>query len=119
MSVTVWAVETAETVAEKLALVAPAATVTEAGTDADELLLDRPTLNPPLAAAAFSVTVQASVPDPVMEELVQLSEFRTGTPTPLRLTEVEEPVEELLDKLSCPFAMPAAVGLYCRVKVAL
>ncbi|MGB6746014.1 MAG: hypothetical protein WBE38_20360, partial [Terracidiphilus sp.] len=71
VSVAVCAVETAAAVAEKLAVVAPAATVTEAGTATEELLLARLTENPPVAAAAFRVTVQASVAAPVTEELEQ------------------------------------------------
>jgi hypothetical protein len=71
---------TAETVAEKLALVAPAATVSEAGTVTAALLLARFTVNPPLAAASFRVTVQASVPAPVIDALLQESvESATGT----------------------------------------
>ena len=75
---------TAETVAVKLALVAPAATVTDAGTVTALLLLDRLTAWPPVPAAAFSVTVQASVPAPVIDPLVQLSPLSTGCPVPLR-----------------------------------
>ncbi len=98
--VTVCAVLTEETVAVKLALVAPAATVTVAGTVTAALLLARLTVNPPLAAAAFSVTVQLSVPAPVNDPLVQLSALSTGTPVPLRLTAVEDPLEELLVSVS-------------------
>ena len=67
-----------ETVAVNPALVAPDGTVTEAGTDTVELLLDRFTMYPPLAAAALSVTVQLSVPAPVMDPFVQLSPFKVG-----------------------------------------
>ena len=70
--------ETEATVAEKLALVAPAATVTEAGTVTEELVLARPTANPPLGAAALSDTVQASVPAPVMDAFEQESPVSTG-----------------------------------------
>jgi len=79
--VAVCAVLTEETVAVKVAVVDPAATVTEAGTVTVELLLARLTVNPPVAAAAFRVTVQLSVPDPVNEPLVQLNEdsFVVGT----------------------------------------
>ena len=117
--VTVSAVLTEETVAVKLALVAPAATVTEAGTVTAPLLLARLTANPPLAAAVFSVTVQLSVPAPVMELLLQLSALSTGTPVPLRLTAVEDPVEELLVMVSEPEAAPAVVGSNCTVSVAV
>jgi len=61
-SVAVCAVVTAETAAEKEALVAPAGTRSVAGTTTAALLLDKPTVRPPDGAAAVSVTVQASVP---------------------------------------------------------
>jgi hypothetical protein len=110
VNVTVCAVLTAEAVAEKLAVVAPAMTVTEDGTETDELLLARFTVEPPVAAAVFSVTVQASVPAPVIEELVHERPLSTGTPVPLKATLVDVPVEELLDSVSCPVAEPAAEG---------
>jgi hypothetical protein len=69
---------TAEIVAVKLALVAPAATVTEVGTTTAESLLDTSTTWPPLPAAAFNVTVQLSVPAPVTDPLVQLNPLGTG-----------------------------------------
>jgi hypothetical protein len=78
------------------ALVALAGTVTVAGNVTAALLLARLTLNPPLAAAAFSVTVQASVPDPVMDVLLQESAVSTGVPVPLRLIIAVGLVEELL-----------------------
>ena len=109
MSVAVCAAETAETVAEKLALAAPEATVTDAGTTTDELLLAKFTANA-LAAAAFSVTEQASDPAPVIEEFEQDSADRTGTPVPARLIALDAPDEELLARVSVPVAAPAAVG---------
>jgi hypothetical protein len=116
-SVAVCAVDTAEMVAEKLALVEPEATVTVAGTATDALLLATLTVAPPVAAAGFTVTVQASVPAPVMEELVQESAVRTGTPVPLNATAVEAPVDELLASVSWPVAAPAAEGSNCTIKV--
>jgi len=110
---------TEETVAVKLALVAPAATVTEVGTVTDELLLARLTAKPPVGAAAFRVTVQLSVPAPVIEPLAQLSPLNAGTPVPLRLTTVEVPLEELLVMVSEPEAAPAVVGSNCTVNVAV
>jgi hypothetical protein len=103
--------------AEKLALVAPAGTVTEAGTVTAELPLDRVTVNPPLTAAALSVTVQESVPDPVTDEFGQESADNTGTPVPLRLIVVDAPVEELLPIVNVPAAAPAAEGTNCTVSV--
>jgi hypothetical protein len=71
--VTVCVVATDTTVAVKAALVAFAGTVTVAGSVTAALLLARPTLSPPLGAAPFKVTVQASVPVAVMVELLQAS----------------------------------------------
>jgi hypothetical protein len=68
------------------ALVALAGTVTVAGTVTAVLLLDRLTLRPPLAAAAFSVTVQASLPAPVIDALPQDSALNAAAavaPVPL------------------------------------
>jgi hypothetical protein len=118
VNVAVCAVLTAETVAEKLAEVAPAAMVTEAGTETEVLLLARPITEPPVAAAAFTVTVQASVPAPVMEAFVQDSPVSAGTPVPLKAMAVEVPAEELLDKVNCPVAAPAEVGSNWTVSVA-
>jgi hypothetical protein len=110
---------TEETVAAKLAVEAPAATVTVDGIVTSELLLERFTVNPPLAAAAFNVTVQLSVPEPTIDELAQLSPVNTGTPVPLRLTAVDDPASELLVNVIWPVAEPAAVGLNCTLSVAV
>jgi hypothetical protein len=107
--VTVCAALTDETVAEKLALVAPAATVTEAGTETAALLLERFTVNPPVAAAVLRDTVHVSVPAPVIEALVQESAVNTGTPVPLSATAAAVPLE-LLVKVSCPATAPALEG---------
>jgi hypothetical protein len=60
-------------VAVNAALVAFAGTITEAGTLTAALLLDSFTDCPPLPAAELSVTVQTSVPDPVIDALLQES----------------------------------------------
>jgi hypothetical protein len=78
VSVAVCAVETAETVAEKPMLVVPDPTVTPEGTVTAALLLTSVTAAPPLAAAAFSVTVQASLPAPVIDPSVQLIALGIG-----------------------------------------
>jgi hypothetical protein len=73
------------------------------GTVTAELLLDRFTINPPLGAEAVSVTVQASVPDPVIAPLLQdsaLNAAGVAVPDPLRLITVELPVDELLAMVS-------------------
>lgn len=110
---------TAAIVAVKPPVVVPAATVTLAGTVTAELLLARLTANPPLAAAAFKVMVQRSVPAPVIDPLVQLSALSTGTPLPVRLITVDVPLEELLVIVSEPEAAPATVGSNCTVNVAV
>jgi hypothetical protein len=102
-----------------VAVVDPAPTVTDAGTATAELLLARPTANPPLAAATFSVTVQLSVPAPVIDALLQLKPLNAGVPEPLRLTTVEVPLDELLVKVNEPASAPAAVGSNCTVSVAV
>ncbi len=94
------AVLTALTVAVKPALVAPDATVTDAGTLTAELLLARLTAKPPLAAAEFRVTEQSSVTAPDIEPLPQLNPLSTGIPAPLRPIAVDVPIEELLVKVS-------------------
>lgn len=79
------------------ALAKPAGIVTVLGTVTVELLLDMFTIKPPLGAAAVSVTVQVSVPAPVMAPLLQDSRLNGGgVPVPLRLTMAVPLVEELL-----------------------
>jgi hypothetical protein len=112
-------VPTEVTVAVKPALLAPAATVTEAGTVAAELVLARLTTNPPLAAEAFNDTVQALVPAPVMDDFEQESAVSEGVPVPLRLTVGVPLVEELLLTVSIPVAAPADVGSNRIVSVAV
>lgn len=115
VSIAAWGEFTGETLAIKFALVAPAATVTELGTFTNELLLERATTKPPLAAAAFKVAVQLSVPDPVNERLAQVSPLNTGTPVPLRPTTVDVPPAELLVTETWPLAVPASVGSNCTL----
>lgn len=74
-----------------MALVEPANTVIETGTVAAALLLVKLTAKPPDGAAALSVTVQVSEPEPVNELLAQFRELRAAgvaeaVPTPLRPT---------------------------------
>ena len=119
VSVTVCEVGTEEAVAVKPALVAPAGTITDAGTATLVLLLARLTTNPPVGAAAFSVNVQPSVPVPVIEPVLQLIAVSTGTPVPVRPTVEVAPVEELLLMISVPAAEPDAAGSNCTVNVAV
>ena len=71
--VTVTELLTDETVAVNPAVVDPAGTVTDAGRVTALLLQDRPTANPPVGAAVLNVTVQLSVPAPVIDPLVHVS----------------------------------------------
>ena len=80
VSVTACAVVTDDTPAVNSALLAFAATVTVAGTVTAALLLARLTLRPPLAAAAVSVTVQLSLPDPVRDALLQVRPLNAAGP---------------------------------------
>lgn len=61
--------------------VAPAATVTEAGADSWELLLDKVTAEPPEGAGADSVTVHVLDPLPASEDGEQAIELTAGTVT--------------------------------------
>lgn len=93
--VTVCAELTEETVAVKLALVAPTGTVTEAGSVTALLLLAMLIATPPEAAAAFKITEQLSVPVPVIKTLAQLSVVRTGSSDVPGPVEDDEPLDEL------------------------
>ena len=73
VSVTVWDDDTDATLAVKFTLVAPEGTVTDAGTLSEVLLLERLTVTPALVAAELMVTVQLSVPAPLIDELAQLN----------------------------------------------
>ena len=70
---------TAATVVLKLTVVAFAGIVTEDGTLAAVLLLERSTNMPPVGAAEASVTVQASVPLLLIEALEHDRPLSAGT----------------------------------------
>jgi hypothetical protein len=76
--VAVVAVETADVEMANVALVAPAAIVTLAGTFADVLLLDRATTAPPAGAALVSVTVPTDPLPPIKENGASVK-LETGT----------------------------------------
>lgn len=91
-----------------------AGTETLAGTVTAALLLLRLTLTPPVGAALPRVTVQESVPAPVMDALEQFNVFIVGVgtvPVPVRATTAAPPSAALLVTLSCPAAAPAVAGL--------
>lgn len=103
VNVTFWVPEAFEMAALKLAVVAPSATVTEAGTVTAGLLLARLTTTPPLGAADVRDTVHGSIPGPATARLQArlLSSGGVGagaaeTPVPLRPTTVVPLVVELL-----------------------
>lgn len=106
MSVAVCDELTAATDAVNAALVAFAATVTDAGTVTAVSLLARLTLSPPEDGAAVSVTVQASDPAPVMEEVLQetLLTAVVATPAALMFT-TTLPWDELLVIVRTPVNM--------------
>lgn len=93
-----WFVPTATVVAVKVAVVAPAATVTVAGTLTVELFEESDTLWPPAGAAALSVTVPVELVPPTT-----VVGFSETLDTPIGLT-VRVPVAEL------PFAVPLMVA---------
>jgi len=62
VTVTAWLPVTVPAVAVKLAVVAPAATVTEPGTGKEALLSEIATAEPPVGAAGDTVTVQLVLP---------------------------------------------------------
>jgi hypothetical protein len=110
-------VVTGETAAVKPALLAPAATVTVAGTVTALLLLLRFTVKPPEPAEELKETTQESIAEPVIELRAQLRELSAAgvatTPVPLRPTSNAEPDEELLVKASWPVEAPAEEGSNC------
>lgn len=71
---------TAETLAVNAALVAPAGTVTWAGTTTFALLLERLTAVPVVGAAAVSLTVHESFTNPATEALVHDRELTPVAP---------------------------------------
>jgi hypothetical protein len=118
VSVAVWFAVTAIAVAVKLALVAPAAIVTDAGTVTALLLLARVTAVA-LVAAEVSVTVHASVPAPVSDPLLHISALSVAGawPVPLRLI-AAVPVALLLI-VTEPVKAPAVAGSKLIVSVAV
>ena len=111
--------------AEKAALLALAGMLTVAGSVTAASLLERLTLSPSLPAAALRVTVQTSVPGPVIELLAQesalsvLGESGATVPVPLRLITTDGLVAELLTKVSCPVTALAAEGSKPTFRVAV
>jgi hypothetical protein len=99
VNVTVSGVVTAAAVAVKFALLAPAATVTDVGTEMAALLLPRLTTTPLVLAAALNETLQLSAVDPVRLLLAQSSPTMVmggaAVPVPVNAT-VNVPLPEPL-----------------------
>ena len=89
-----------------MAVEAFAGTVTEAGTLKDPSLLERLTAKPPVAAAAFKVTVQTSVADPVIVAAAQEMPVNSGVPVPLILMTVLGAAREVLVMVTSPAVAP-------------
>src|SRR6202021_1181298 len=121
VKVTGCAVVTDDTVAVTPALRALAGTTTVAGTVTAALLLVNDTLKPPLPAGPLSVTVQASLPAPVIDALLQDSALKvaaTAVPVPVRPITAVPLVEEVLWMVSWLVTAPAAVGSNFTLSVA-
>ena len=119
--VSVWAVVTAETAAVNPMLLDPAGTVIEPGTVTALLLLDKVTASPPVPAAADRLTVQESLPEPVIELWLQVSPLSVpaaACPVPLRLIAAELG-EALSPMLMLPLRLPVAVGAKVTARVAV
>lgn len=117
VSTAVWFVLTAVAVAVKLALLAPDAIVTEAGTVTAVVLLANVTVVAEVAAEVRD-TVHASVPAPVSDPLLQESTLSVAgaCPVPLRVTVA---VDALLLIATDPVKLPAVVGSKLIVSVAV
>lgn len=105
--------------ASKLALFTPEVTVTDAGTVTAVLLLDRVTADPLLSAGVFSVTVQTSAPDPVIDPSAHVSSLMIATPCPDRVILRIRPSEEVFANANSPVDAPAAEGSNWRLTVAV
>lgn len=122
VNVAACAVPTDDTVAVNPTLVAFAATATVVGTETAELLLDKLKLRLPLGAAAARVTVQASVPEPMKNRLLQDRALNaTGAslaavPIPLRLTTAEPRGNALLEMDNRSEAAPLGTRIELHIQ---
>lgn len=99
-----------------VAVVAPAGTVTEAGTASSVLLLDSVTVEPPPGAAGLIVTVQVDVPPPLRLPELQVTEESAGivtTPLVAASDAILEPVALAPSGLIMP--IDVVVALAARV----
>lgn len=110
VTVAVVALVTEATFAVKEADVDAAGTVTEAGTETEELLVEIATLTPPEGAEPERLTWHESASDPVMDVLPHETALTVGAtvvPVPLRLMAW---VGVVLESVSCPVTELADVG---------
>lgn len=120
----VWLALTAAAFAANVVLVAPAATVTVDGTVSAGLLLAKETTKPPVGAAISVVTVQVSVPDPVICTLAQLNPVSAAVwpdfvPLPCSWTVRTGVVEVLVINVSLAVESTASLGLKCTLRLRL
>ncbi len=120
VSVAVCAVVTAVTVAVNAALLAPAATITDAGTVTAELLLVRATVCPPGPAGELNVTPQATVPAPVIDPVPQLTPVSTpgATAAPLSAIAIVLPAAFVVS-VTLPVFGPNPLASKVNVSVAV
>jgi hypothetical protein len=103
--------DTADTVAAKTALVAPAATLTEAGIVTNALLSESATTAPPVGARLLKVTVQeAVVPEPRVAG-VHANEVSVTGGVRLIVAVLELPFKDAVTVTVCAAAIAPAVAL--------
>jgi hypothetical protein len=108
--------------AENVALLAPAGTVTEDGTFTADELLERLIESPLVEAAALVVTVQVSVPAPLTLVLAQVNALSVAAcfvPLPCKVTEAAAVGEVLVITLSWPLESVLSFGLKWTFRVRL
>jgi hypothetical protein len=106
-------------VAVKVAVLVPAATVTEAGTGSSPVLLERATVAPPADAGWFSVTVQVDVAPVLSEVGLQESAAKVGNGTvtvaPVPVTEIGPPAGVAAKRLEIPTGVVRAAFVIVTV----
>jgi hypothetical protein len=110
VSVVDCALLTAATFAVNDALVAVEGTRTDPGTVTAALLLDSPTVKPPVGAEPERLTEHESVSVPVIETVLQLIALTVGVPVAPVALRLTADAGALLDSDSCPLTEPSVVG---------
>jgi hypothetical protein len=96
-----------------------AGTVTLAGTTTAESLLERATATPPLCAAPLRVTVQASVPAPVIEDCAQEIALNAADTPAALISMVRLPADELLVIVTIPVKLLTCGEVKPRFRIAV